>query len=145
MKDDQLIQFLETIKADIIHSLQANGSDSTGNVSKTLTVVKGDNSYQLRLPGYLKFLETGRRPTSPDAPSGNPPMIQRIQEWCQEKGIPDKSAWAIKKSIDKNGFKGKPGILSEPLSQANINMRLNPVMESVANNLTGQVVERLNL
>ncbi len=145
MNDDQLIQFLETIKADIIHSLQANGSDSTGNMSKALTVVKDGNTYQLVLPGYLKLLETGRGPTSPDAAISNPPMIQRIQQWCREKGIPDKAAWAIKKSIDKNGFKGKPGIFSEPVSETNINMRINPVMDAMENTLAGHVIESLNL
>jgi hypothetical protein len=145
MNNDQLIDFLEILKADIIHSLQANGSDPGGNMSKGITVAKNDNNYQLQLPGYLKFLETGRGPTSPDATMSNPPMIQRIQQWCREKGIPEKAAWAIKKTIDEKGYKGKPGILSEPLSEANINMRLNPVTDAMANTLAAGAVKSLNL
>ena len=45
-------------------------------------------------------------------------------------------AFESEKSIDKNGFKGKPGILSEPLGDDNINMRLSPVLENLANELS---------
>ncbi|HAL83365.1 MAG TPA: hypothetical protein DCO83_14930 [Mucilaginibacter sp.] len=115
--------------------MQANGRDATGQTAKQLTIVEGDNSAQLQLPGYMQLLETGRGPTSPDAVAGNPPMIQRIQQWCQAKGIPDKAAWAIKKSIDKKGFKGIPGLLTEPLGNDNINLRLNSVMDSIADGI----------
>lgn len=132
MNDNQLIQLLEALKTDVINSLQANGANATGQTAKQLTITTGGNTIQLELPGYMQLLETGRGPTGKDAVAGNPPMIQRIKQWCQAKGIPDKAAWVIKKSIDKNGYKGKPGILTEPLGDDNINRRLNPVMESVA-------------
>jgi hypothetical protein len=135
MNNDQLIQLLELLKTDVINSMQANGRDATGQTAKQLTIVEGDNSAQLQLPGYMQLLETGRGPTSPDAVAGNPPMIQRIQQWCQAKGIPDKAAWAIKKSIDKKGFKGIPGLLTEPLGNDNINLRLNSVMDSIADGI----------
>ncbi|MDF2432200.1 MAG: hypothetical protein JWP44_1831 [Mucilaginibacter sp.] len=132
MNNNQLIQLLEALKTDVINSLQANGANATGQTAKQLTITTGGNAIQLELPGYMQLLETGRGPTSKDAVAGNPPMIQRIKQWGRAKGIPDKAAWAIKKSIDKNGYKGKPGILTEPLGDDNINRRLNPVMESVA-------------
>jgi hypothetical protein len=135
MNPQQLTSFLETIRADIINSLQANGKDASGQTAKQLTITADNTSAQLELPGYMQLLETGRGPTSPDAVAGNPPMIQRIQQWCREKGIPDKAAWAIKKSIDKNGFKGVPGLLSEPLSDDNINRRLDPVLAQMADEL----------
>lgn len=95
---------------------------------------------RLELPGYVQLLETGRKPTSANAVPGNPPMIQRIQQWCREKGIPDKAAWAIKKSIDKHGYKGKPGILSIPLGDDNINSRLDILMPCIASAIIDQVV-----
>ncbi len=40
--------------------------------------------------------------------------------------------WAIKRSIDKKGFKGIPGLLTEPLGVDNINLLLNQVMDGIA-------------
>ena len=119
--------FLELLKTDVINSLQANGKDATGQTAKQLTIIEDGGNFKLQLPGYMQLLETGRGPTSPDAVSGDPPMIRRIQQWCQEKGIPDEAAWAIKKSIDKKGFKGIPGLLTEPLGDDNVNLRLNSI------------------
>jgi hypothetical protein len=136
MDTNQLIQFLDSLKTDIINSLQSAGSDTTGQAAKSLTVVQDGDGFQLQMPGYMQLLETGRAPTSANPVAADPPMIQRIQQWCQAKGIPDKAAWAIKKSIDKRGYKGKPGILSEPLGDDNIDQRLSPVLENLANNLS---------
>ena len=132
MDTDQLIQLLEALRTDIINSLQAAGSDTTGQTAKSLTIVQAADGFQLRMPAYMQLLETGRAPTSSNPVAGNPPMIQRIQQWCQAKGIPHEAAWAIKKSIDKKGYKGKPGILSEPLGDDNINQRLAPILEKIA-------------
>ena len=141
MNNDQLINLLELLKTDVINSMQANGKNATGQTAKKLTIVKDGNGVQLQLPGYMQLLETGRGPTGPDAVAGNPPMIQRIQQWCQAKGIPDKAAWAIKKSIDKKGFKGIPGLLTEPLGNDNINLRLNQVMDSIASAIGEELVK----
>jgi hypothetical protein len=86
-------------------------------------------------------LEKGRVPTGKDAMPGNPPMIQRIMEWCEAKGISVKAAWAIKKSIDKKGYAGKPGILSEPLGGDNINLRLDPVMDDIATEISAELIK----
>jgi hypothetical protein len=144
MNNDQLIQLLEAIKTDVINSMQANGANTSGQTAKQLTTTVDGNTVQLELPGYMQLLETGRGPTGKDAVAGNPPMIQRIQQWCQAKGIPDKAAWAIKKSIDKKGYKGKPGILSEPLGDDNINRRLNPVMESIAAAISKELIGEIS-
>jgi len=143
MTDDPLIQFLESIKADIIHSLQSHGKIATGQTVQQLEIKENNGSIQLQLPGYLQILETGRGPTSSNPAAGNPPMIDRIKAWCQAKGIPDQAAWAIKKSIDKKGFKGTPGILSEPLSDKNINLRLDPVARQIADELMQQIVHSI--
>ena len=137
MTTDQLTLFLESLRTDIINSLQAAGSDSAGQAAKSLIIVRGDDGFRLQIPGYMQLLETGRRPTGSNPVAGDPPMIQRIQAWCRAKGIPDKAAWAIKKSIDKKGYKGKPGILSEPLGENNISQRLSPALENMADEIAG--------
>jgi hypothetical protein len=143
MTNDHLIQLIETLKADIVNSLLANGVSAAGQTVRQLSVTTDGNSVQLQLPGYLQLLETGRGPTSPNAVTADPPMIQRIQHWCREKGIPDKAAWAIKKSIDKKGYNGKQGILSEPLGDDNINLRLTSVMENIAIDLGKIILDSL--
>ncbi len=143
MTNTQLTQFLELIRSDIINSLQANGKDTSGQAAKQITIVEDGNTVHLQIPGYMQLLETGRGPTSPDAAPGNPPMIQLIQQWCREKGIPDKAAWAIKKSIDKKGFKGIPGLLTEPLGDDNINLRLNPILDEISEQLIGMIGEQI--
>ncbi|MDP9080911.1 MAG: hypothetical protein M3O71_26120 [Bacteroidota bacterium] len=143
MNQKQLTLFLEGIKTDLINSIQASGSAaSSQTISQMKTTVTEDKA-QLQIPGFLQTLESGRGPTPKNATRGEPPMITRIKQWCQQKGIPEKEAWAIKKAIDKHGFKGKPGILSQPLSDENIDLRLKPVMESVAEEIVGEMLELL--
>jgi len=145
MTNDHLISFLESLKTDLIHSMQVQGKYATGQIAKQITVSIDGNNAQLQLPGYLQLLETGRSPTGKIALPGNPPMIDRIKQWCQAKGIPDKAAWAIKKSIDKKGFPGTPGILSEPLSDANINLRLSQNTNPMADDIVQSIVDSIEL
>jgi hypothetical protein len=145
MTNDSLTQLLETLKTDLINSMQAHGRFASGQTAKQLTVTNNGNTAQLQAPAYLQFLETGRGPTSSGAPIGDPPMIQRIQDWCRAKGIPDMAAWAIKKSIDKKGYKGISGLISEPLSDDNINLRLNPALNDIADAACNEITVVLNL
>jgi len=143
MTDELIIQFLELIKTDVINSLQQNGKAATGQIANQITIVRDENNITLQLPGYLKLLETGRRPTSSDAVLFDPPMIDRIRQWCQEKGIPETAVWAIKKSIDKRGFKGVAGLLTVPLGDDNINTRLEPTLDAIATEAVKQIIEGL--
>lgn len=144
MNNNQIIQLLESLKTDVINSMQANGKDATGQTIKQLTIVEAGSCIQLQLPGYMQLLETGRKPTGTDAVTGDPPMIQRIRQWCRAKGIPDKVVWAIKKSIDKGGFKGIPGLLSEPLGDDNINLRLSQILDNIASSIAEELIGLLN-
>jgi len=144
MNNESITQLLELLKTDIINSMQAKGKYATGQTAAQMAIVNDGNKAQLQLPFYLQELEKGRGPTGKNATPGNPPMIERIKEWCQTKGLPDKAVWAIKKSIDKKGYKGTPGILTEPLSDDNINLRLAPLLQNIANEVTTQISINLN-
>jgi len=139
MNNKHLVSFLDTLKTDLINSIQSKGVDTSGQTIKQIVVKTDDKNARLEIPGTLQILEKGRGPTSKNAPTGTPPMIERIKQWCQAKGISEKGAWAIKKSIDKKGFKGKPGILTEPLSEENIDRQLNPVLEIIANEIAKSI------
>lgn len=140
-----LESFLELLKTDIIHSLQANGKMTTGRAAEQITISGEGNRAQLQLPGYMLLLEKGRGPTMPNALPGNTPMIERIKAWCDAKGIPAEAAWAIKKSIDNKGFKGIPGLLSQPLSESNINLRLDPAVEEIADAIVQHLIDSVYL
>lgn len=140
--NSQLIIFLNQLKTDLINSMQTKGSYTTGRLANDIKVMVEGDKAQLQIPGILQTQEKGRAPTSKNAPPGSPPMIERIKQWCQAKGIPEREAWAIKKAIDKYGTKPKPGLLTEPLSDENIDRRLKPVMEKMANELMANLVHR---
>jgi len=139
MNQPEITQFLESVKIDLINSLQTKNITNAQNI----TITTNDETQQLQIPSYLQIVETGRGPTSKNAQPGNPPMIQRIQQWCQEKGIPAKAAWAIKKKIDKMGYPGKPGLLTDPLSDDNINAKLEQTLEQMADNISNQILNAL--
>lgn len=145
MTNDYLTTFLDSLKTDVIHSMQSTGRYATGQTAQQITIEGGGDKAQLQLPAYLQALENGRSPTGKNAPAGSPPMIDRIKQWCQAKGIPDKAAWAIKKSIDKHGFKGVPGVLSDPLGDDNINLRLNQVMIPMADDLIKNIIDQIGI
>jgi len=144
MNHKLLTNFLESLKTDVINSMQANGRIGSGQTIQQILIVEGDDKVQLQLPGFMMVIENGRGPKGKNAVQGNPPMIQRIQSWCQAKGISDKLAWAIKKSIDKKGYPGKPGIISGPLSADNINSRLNPILDEMASSVAKELATTIS-
>lgn len=125
--------------------MQAAGRFATGNTVGQLEVVSGDSNGQLLAPFWIDALEVGRKPTPPGAATSDPPMIQRIQEWCAAKGIDSKAAWAIKKGIDKNGYPGKPGVLSTPLGDDNINSRVDVSLNQLGTLQAQQLADLFNI
>ncbi len=146
MPDNQAIlnDLINNVKNDVINSLQANGRFATGQTIAGLETVITDNGGQLIAPAYIDALEYGRKPTGSNPTPGDPPMIDNIRAWVEAKGI-DINPWAIKKSIDKKGYPGKPGVLTEPLSDDNINSRVNEAAESIATNLQNEVADLFNV
>ncbi len=144
MSNEQLLNFLNTIRAELISALQTSGRDSSGQTSAQISITEDENAVKLEVPGYVRLLETGRKPTSNNAPRSNPPMIERIQVWCQEKGLSEKAAWAIKKSIDKKGFKGTPGLL-DALTEDNLNQKLVPFLDNMADDTRAEISNLLNV
>lgn len=142
--DEILNEIAAALKTDVINSMQAKGSASA-QTTQQITITKIDTGIQLQLPSYLLILEKGRGPTSQNPVPGDPPMIQRIQQWCREKGIEDKAAWAIKKKIDKVGYPAKPGIITEPLGEDNINNRLAGSLTQLAEDITTQILNAITI
>lgn len=140
MTTQQIIStLLTTIRTDVINSMQSSGRYATGETVAALEIVQTESGGQLLAPWWIDALEKGRRPTSEGAIQGDPPMIERIKAWCAAKGIDTKAAWAIKKSIDKYGYQGKPGVLTQPLEQAD--KHISDAMDQIASNYQNEIVD----
>ena len=122
MTNDHITTLIATLKTDLINSLQSKGITSDQTISQ-IKISSNGNQQQLQIPGYLQIVEKGRGPTSSNPVPGDPPMIQRIQQWCREKGIPE----------------------SQPLGDANINSRLNQSTEQIAGELLTQILNSINI
>lgn len=134
---------LTNIRTDIINSLQANGRNATGETIAALEIALREDGGQLLAPWWIDALEKGRKPTSQGAQLGDPPMIERIKAWCTAKGIDTAAAWAIKKSIDKYGYPGKPGVLTQPLELADAH--INEACEQIATNYQNEMLDLLKV
>lgn len=141
MPDNQSIisNLLTAIRTDVINSMQSTGRYATGETVAALEITTTESGGQLLAPWWIDALEKGRRPTSEGATPGDPPMIERIKAWCAAKGIDTKAAWAIKKSIDKYGYPGKPGVLTQPLEQAD--KHIADAMDQIATNYQKEILD----
>ena len=137
--------FVDTLKTDVINSMQAHGRYASGKTAREITTNADDNASELSAPEYIDKLEDGRGPTSPGAPAGDPTVFEQIKAWCAIRGIDEKAAYPIAKSIHKYGYKGKPGVLTEPLGEDNINNRLNNTLEQLADNEVDSFLESLGI
>lgn len=140
MTNQQIISTLLTaIRTDVINSMQSTGRYATGETVAALEIALTESGGQLLAPRWIDALEKGRKPTSQGAAAGDPPMIERIKVWCAAKGIDTKAAWAIKKSIDKYGYQGKPGVLTQPLEQAD--KHISDTMDQIATNYQKEILD----
>ena len=126
-----LVDLVESIRVDVIDSLKKHGRYASGKTEENTTVVEVENKIELQAPFYVTLLETGRPPTSPDAQPGNPTLFEAIKEWIAAKGL-DLNPFAVTKKIHDKGFLGIPGVLSDPLSESNINKRVDEAAGSLA-------------
>jgi len=74
-----------------------------------------NNELKILASPFIRTLIDGRRPTSPNAKTGNPTLQQIIRDWIDEKSIvpkvdkngniptKDQLSWAISKSIHVKG------------------------------------------
>ena len=150
-----LNNILNNIKIDVINSLQANGQYATGQTISQLETITDGDSGQILAPFWIWALEYGRKPTSPGAAAGDPTLYQSICVWAAAKGIAEFSTndkgetvnvWrAITAYIHKYGYAGKQGVLTEPLSDDNVNMRINEQMEIFADEQAKEVLDLINI
>jgi len=118
-------RILDRVKEEIIEAMKNAGRVATGKTIDSLETEVNEDHAILYGASYIGILETGRGGYK-GGPQGNPSMIDSIREWVSAKR-PDLQgkeaesfAWAVKKTIDKEGYKGTPGLFTQILNQVNI-------------------------
>lgn len=53
MTNDHLTTFLDSLKTDVIHSMQASGKYATGQSAQQITIESDGDKAQMQLPAYL--------------------------------------------------------------------------------------------
>ncbi len=113
-----LLKAMKIVKVDVAKSLRDKGRFATGKTERSLrvTVEESDKGFIGTLYGakHIQVLEPGRKPTK--ATSGNPSeMLRALKEWADAKGILI-PVYAIYKKIHREGYKGKPGAVTDGLA-----------------------------
>lgn len=129
---DILNDMVTNLKVEVINSLHENGRFATGHTAQELQEVVSDKYAALLAPYWIDSLETGRKPTPPGTPASDPTLRENLAAWLSVRGIPENAAYAIANKIHKYGYPGKPGVLSVPLSNDNIDSVLAPGIDDLA-------------
>lgn len=127
-----ITQAVERIRTGVVLSMQSFDRIGTGNTIKEMTVVSNPDGAKLEAPYYIDDLETGRKGMYQPPKDRPPASLERIREWCIAKGINAGAAHAIKKKIDRVGYSGKPGVLSQPLSDEVVDPIIDEALGKIA-------------
>ena len=105
--------------------------------SLRLTVEQRRHLIQLRILGsrVFRILQDGRGPNRSGRPGRE--QIEGLTEWVKLRGLPLAAVWPIAMKQAKRGIvvpnRHNPGgILTDPLSRANLRLKLLPALQSAA-------------
>ena len=112
-----LIKGLEDTKKSIQKNLASSGRNASGSTSKSLKVTSSITPTQVvaKLTGsnVLEVLEFGRGATK--NASSNATWKGELLSWMRIRGIPEGAFYPIWRKINRDGYKGTPGIVSNPV------------------------------
>jgi hypothetical protein len=108
------------------------------SINFEVTESKDKTTFTVFASKVLPILQEGRRP------SAKMPPIKPILQWIKDRGIkaniPDQSlAWAIAKKIQRDGYKGTPGLIS---SVINDNL-IDTITDGIADIILANEVENI--
>lgn len=115
MTKDTINNIIRRLSEDMLTSMQealAYVNLQKSNLYKDLetrAAYTNDNIVvELLTNSYIKFADEGRGPTNVP-PIDKTNWIPKLIDWAKRNGIPsdNKTIWAIKKKIDKEGYEGK--------------------------------------
>lgn len=143
-----LEQFAEALKADVIKVSK--------RFAPSIESVVTDDSIAILGSPFISVLIDGRKPTSPNAPKGNPTLQEIILSWIQEKGLQayaDKNgkipsqlslSWAISQSIHRNGDRlyqagGGNNIFETIITKSRLDSFVKSISSSYAESFTSDL------
>lgn len=135
----QLFEVVKELRFDLISSFALANRVATGRTEEQIEAVATDHDAQLSGPWWIYALQDGRKPTRPDAPTGDPTLFEQIKIWCAAKGIDEKLAYPITRHIHKFGYPGTPGLIDKPLSDDNIDRVMNKQLGFMADIFQAEV------
>ena len=126
---------LNDLRQDIIKSLKDSGRNASGKTANSMRVeVKergGGVTGILYGSEVLDILEYGRSP-SKGGQKGNRTWEKELREWMQIIGISQDAFYPIWRKINRDGYKGTPGLISNPIDKFN---------KGLSNGLKGLILE----
>ena len=119
-----LIDGLEGLKSDILENLYKNDRVASGKTANSLRVEVKDKNGVLTGILYgsevLDSLEYGRGATKNASSSRT--WENELRSWMQIRGISQDAFYPIWRKINRDGYKGTPGLVSNPVEKFTKNL-----------------------
>ena len=138
---DILTKELNGLKDDIIKNMKSNNRVASGKTANSLRVEvkqRGEiTTGYLYGSEVLDILEDGRGKTKNASSSAT--WADELKAWMRTKGISEDAFYPIYKKINREGYKGTPGLISNPIEQFNKNIASafsEFIVESVRNGIS---------
>lgn len=138
-----------TVVDQIKQNLSSTGTNATGRTSKSLRfeVINETDKQILRIIGkpYFKVVETGRKDT-PQYTNPSKQFVSDILQWVKARGIEQKAAYGIAKSIHQKGTKlfregGRKDIYSNVITPTFVENLSKSVLDQFTNEYMRNVVK----
>lgn len=118
---DILQKGLDILKKDIQDNLKSNDRNASGKTSRSLNVSVDANADRVKGVLYgdeqtLEVLEFGR-PPSENGQKGKRTWEFDLRKWMTYRGIPQSAFYPIWRKINRDGFKGTQGLVSQPMAK----------------------------
>lgn len=138
VEGQQLIDdFLSKVREELLAYMDAENRNASGKSRRSLRLENLSNSTgQLVGAEWIEYVFKGRGP-------GRMPPINKIADWCQEKGLPRGMAYAIALNIAENGTKlwqQKRNIFDEIITEEKIDAFLKSITVLYAAKLNTDIV-----
>lgn len=136
-----------TVVDRIKQNLASTGTNATGRTAASLRfeVVNETDKQILRVIGkpFFKVVETGRKAT-PEYTNPSKQLVDDIRQWVKARGIDEKAAYGIAKSIHQKGTKlfrsgGRQDIFSDVITPTFV----DDISKSILNQFTNEYLKNV--
>lgn len=136
-----------TVVDQIKRNLASTGTNATGRTAASLRfeVINETDKQILRVIGkpFFKVVETGRKAT-PQYSNPSKQFVDDIKQWVKARGIDEKAAYGIAKSIHQKGTKlfrngGRQDIFSDVITPTFV----DEISKSILNQFTNEYLKNV--